>query len=234
MAVMLVMAAIPFLIIDGYNLLHAAGLSLATYKQGDLHRQRGRLLALLSGRLSTEERQRCTIVFDAVDAPPGLDSQFEHEGMAVLFAQPGHEADELIEELVAVHSAARQLTVVSSDHRLHRAARSRRASPLDSEAFLTRISRRGDPASTTERAAATGLRVADSAPPASADVSYWLREFGSVDVASIAAEEDVEAFTNASDPWQQRLAELQNELNNPESLDRWLDDRNRPRGRPRP
>ena len=96
MAVMLVMAAIPFLIIDGYNLLHAAGLSLANYKQGDLHRQRGRLLALLAERLSTEERQRCTIVFDAVDAPSGLDSQFEHDGMAVLFAKPGHEADELI------------------------------------------------------------------------------------------------------------------------------------------
>ncbi len=232
---MFVMAAIPFLIIDGYNLLHAAGLSLATYKQGDLHRQRGRLLALLAERLSTEERQRCTIVFDAVDAPPGLDSHFEHDGMAVLFAKPGHEADELIEELVAQHSAARQLTVVSSDHRLHRAARSRRASPLDSEAFLARISRRGDPASTTGGAvAATGLGVAATAPPANADVSYWLREFGSVDVASIAAEEDVEAFTNASDPWQQRLDELQKELNNPESLDRWLDDRNRPRGRPRP
>lgn len=225
MAVMLVMAAIPFLIIDGYNLLHAAGLSLANYKQGDLHRQRHKLLALLAERLSTAERQRCTIVFDAVDAPPGLDSQFEHDGMAVLFAKPGHEADELIEELVAVHSAARQLTVVSSDHRLHRAARSRRASPLDSEAFLARLSRRGD-------AIEPGGVTPPVAPPTNSETSYWLREFGTIDVDSIAAEESADSAKNAADPWQQRIDELERALNSPESLDHWLDEP--PRKRPRP
>ena len=225
------MAAIPFLIVDGYNLLHAAGLALANYKQGDLHRQRQRLLALLAERLSTQERQRCTIVFDAVDAPRGLDSQFEHDGMAVLFAEPGHEADELIEELVAKHSAARNLTVVSSDHRLHRAARSRRATPLDSEAFLSRISRRGQPMPLALPPTTPGRDDTLPTPTASPDVSYWLREFGPIDIDAIAVEEAADASNTPSDPWQQRVDDLQRELDSPESIDRWLNDR--PRGRPR-
>ena len=65
-------------------------------------------------------------------------------------------------------------------------------------------------------------------------MSYWLREFGPLDIASIVAEETAGAGSTAADPWQQRVDELQRELNNPEHLDRWLDDRDRPRGRPRP
>ena len=225
--------ATPFLIIDGYNLLHAAGLARANYAQGDLQRQRHQLLVRLAGSLSTEERQRCTVVFDAIEAPTGLAREFQHEGIAVLFAEPGHEADEVIEHLVATHSAARNLIVVSSDHRLQRAARSRRAASLDSEAFLTRLSRRDGADQTTSRSSEGSDSAAKPSPTSDPDVAYWLREFGPIDIETIASEEETCA-TNPADPWQQGIDELQRELNNPESLDRWLDERPRSRRGPRP
>ncbi len=218
------MAAIPFLIIDGYNLLHAAGLARANYAQGDLQRQRQQLLTRLAGSLSTEERQRCTVVFDAIDAPAGLDREFQHEGIAVLFAEPGHEADEVIEQLVARHSAALNLIVVSSDHRLQRAARSRRAASLDSEAFLARLSRRGGAAQSANHSSGSGDGAARRSQAGDSEVGYWLREFGPIDVERIASEEETSA-TNSADPWQRGIDELQRALDNPESLDRWLDER---------
>lgn len=215
--------AIPYLIIDGYNLLHAAGLARAAYAQGDLQRQRHQLLVRLAGSLSTEERQRCTVVFDAIDAPTGLPLEYQHEGIAVLFAEPGHEADEVIEQLVARHSAARNLVVVSGDHRLQRAARSRRAACLDSEAFLTRLSRRGGAEETTSRSNQSGDSAAKTSPASDPNIAYWLREFGPIDIESIAVEEEADT-ANPVDPWQQGINELQRALDNPESLDRWLDE----------
>ncbi len=225
--------ATPFLIIDGYNLLHAAGLARASYAPGDLQRQRHQLLVRLAGSLSTEERQRSTVVFDAIDAPTGLDREFQHEGIAVLFAEPGHEADELIEQLVSAHSAARNLIVVSSDHRLQRAARSRRAASLDSEAFLARLSRRNEADQTTNRPSQSRDSAAKPTPASDPDVAFWLREFGPIDIETIASEEEA-GTTHPADPWQQGIDELQRELDNPESLDRWLDERPRSRRGPRP
>ena len=62
--------ATPFHIIDGYNLLHAAGLGRPTYGPGDLERCRNRLLSFLRTHLRAAERARTTVVFDARDAPP--------------------------------------------------------------------------------------------------------------------------------------------------------------------
>ena len=228
------MAAIPFLIIDGYNLLHAAGLAQATYAPGDLQRQRYQLLVRVAGSLSIEERQRCTVVFDAIDAPLGLEREFQHEGIAVLFAESGHEADELIEQLVAQHSAARNLIVVSGDHRLQRAARVRRAASLDSEAFLTRLSRRDKAAESSSRSSESGSRTAKPSPASDPDVAYWLREFGPIDVEAISTEVDTDITANSADPWQQGIDEMQRALDDPESLNRWLEERPRSRRGPRP
>ena len=81
------MAAL-FLIIDGYNLMHAAGLARATYGPGDLARKRLELLVKLARRLTIEERKRCTVVFDAIDAPPNLPGRFVHQEIVILFAEP--------------------------------------------------------------------------------------------------------------------------------------------------
>src|SRR5690606_3322167 len=92
---------VSFLIIDGYNLLHAVGLGRARYGPGQLEKQRQRLLAFLAEHVSAIQRLRTTVVFDARDAPPGLARHAVHAEMEIVFARPGEEADPLIEELIA-------------------------------------------------------------------------------------------------------------------------------------
>lgn len=131
-----------FLIIDGYNLLHAAGMARFRYGPGELEKARNRLLNFLANRLSASERARTTIVFDAGDAPYESSRRSGLEGMTVLFAKRGGDADTVIERLVEVHSAPRQIHLVSSDHRLHKAARKRRARAVDSEVFFADLEER--------------------------------------------------------------------------------------------
>lgn len=133
----------PFLIIDGYNLLHAAGLARRKYGPGQLERCRAQLLAYLAKHLTDSERERATVVFDAAEAPPGLPRQFTAAGIAIRFAAPGKDADDTIEELIAAHSAPRQVRVISSDHRLQRSAQKRRGAFIDSEDFVQELDRRG-------------------------------------------------------------------------------------------
>src|SRR5579862_521982 len=99
-----IMAA-SFLIIDGYNLMHAAGMARARYGPGDLQRARQRLLKLLVRTLTKPELQRATIVFDAREAPPHLPHTWTLSGMRILFANPDGDADVMIEELIAVHTS---------------------------------------------------------------------------------------------------------------------------------
>ncbi len=132
----------PFYLIDGYNLLHAAGMARRKYGPGDLERSRNRFLNYLALQLTAVERERTVVVFDAINGPRDVARQFEVNDMEILFAQPDSDADTLIEQIVATHSAPRQLVVVSSDHRLQRAAKRRRASSIDSEQFSDRLERR--------------------------------------------------------------------------------------------
>jgi hypothetical protein len=211
-----------FLIIDGYNLMHAAGLARARYGPGDLQRQRHRLLVRLTSALTAEERIRCTVVFDAIEAPSGLAQRFRHGEITVMFAEPGHEADELIEALIAGHSAARQLLIVSSDHRLQKAAKQRRAESVDSEVFLERLSARAK--SNPPKDAGTGRPTAGSAP-GQTDIGYWMDEFGDIDVETLAKSDDPDAQSKSIDPWQKNVDELQRRLNNIQDLDDWLNER---------
>jgi len=112
----------PYLLIDGYNLMHAAGMARLRYGPGDLERCRKRFLKYLQGRLTSRELPRTSVVFDAGDAPTDMPRRTTLDGMQVFFAKPGGDADSLIEELIAAHSAPRQVRLISSDHRLQKAA----------------------------------------------------------------------------------------------------------------
>ncbi len=125
----------PWTLIDGYNLLHASGV-FGMGGRTPLEASREALLDWLGEVLSDAERQRTTIVFDAREAPPGLPRSGRKHGMRICFAPRGCEADELLEELIRDHSAPRSLIVVSSDHRIQRAARRRRANPIDSDRWV--------------------------------------------------------------------------------------------------
>ena len=69
------------LIIDGYNLMYAAG--VVGPRPGGLARSRQALLNILAAAIEPEERPRTTVVFDAADAPPGLPHEMKHRGMTV-------------------------------------------------------------------------------------------------------------------------------------------------------
>jgi len=131
-----------YYLIDGYNLLHAAGYIPRKATTAHLERARQRLYRFLAARLSEAERQRTTIVFDVRrhrDIIPGWET---HSGMTIRNAVDVADADTLIEQLIRDHSAPKQLSVVSSDRRLHRAARTRRAQAIDSDQFLQRMEQR--------------------------------------------------------------------------------------------
>jgi uncharacterized protein len=126
-------------LIDGYNLLHAAGLAKTKYAPGELERRRVRLIAKLKELLDPAQLARTTIVFDARTNPPPDRPDPPAGPLTVLFSPRHQEADDLVEELLSKHSAPHQVLVVSSDHRLHKAARRRGATPIDSDAFLDQL-----------------------------------------------------------------------------------------------
>jgi len=126
-----------FLLIDGYNLLHAAGFARDRYGPGQFEKCRRRLLQGLADRLTDLQRARTTVVFDAQQAPDDVPSIQQFAGISVVFSV-GSDADSLIEAMLAQHSAPRQVVVISSDHRLQNAASRKRASWMDSDKFWER------------------------------------------------------------------------------------------------
>lgn len=160
----------PNLFIDGYNLMHAAGLARATYGPGDLERARDRFLTELSHLLDDRQRARTVVVFDAKNSVGFLGSQASVHGMTVVYPDRGTEADAVIEQMIRAHSAPRGLTVVSSDHRIQGAARRRRAEPIDSEIFLERRKR------AAERR--RGPEKPDDSKVSEAEVEFWEGQLG--------------------------------------------------------
>lgn len=188
------------LLIDGYNLLHATGIFGRGPAPGSLQRSRQALLNFLAASLPPEEVARTVVVFDAAAAPPGLPRTMQHGGMTVRYAERDREADDLIEELIKADSAPRKLTVVSSDHRLQRAARRRRATAVDSDVWYAALRAARQQRSPAERVSSKRVPqsrgsqsretqsselqsrdregAAGAAPLSEAEVEQWLREFG--------------------------------------------------------
>ena len=164
------------LLIDGYNLLHVTGLS---GRGPGLQGSREALLRFLAATIEPSERPRTTIVFDAAGAPPGLPRVVSRDEMTIRYASDYDDADELIEELIAAHHVPRSLLVVSSDHRLQRAARRRRATFVDSDIWFAEALRR------RERSRRPASKAAK--PPGNLteqEVAYWLAEFTTAPDAS--------------------------------------------------
>jgi uncharacterized protein len=160
-------------LIDGYNLMHAAGLMKSRFGPGGLEKARRALVGVLAGSLG-DKASRATIVFDA---PPGdaegqgrVDPLSAH-GIHVEFAAKAGGADARIEQLIGLESAPKQLTVVSSDSRLQSAARRRGAHALSSDKFwhdlVERRVPRGRRTPPTEKQMSRTRRDSDE----------WIREF---------------------------------------------------------
>jgi predicted RNA-binding protein with PIN domain len=164
-----------FLIIDGYNLLNVVGIVGRGIGPGSLERARLALLNFLAKSLDPKDIPKTIVVFDSREAPWGLPRTVLHRGLSVQYASKYPDADCLIEELIMRESAPRQLTVVSSDHRLQRAARRRRARAVDSDVWYAEVlrSRRERNEPSPEQ-----IPVRPPVPLLPEDVEYWLDQFG--------------------------------------------------------
>ncbi|MGL4514292.1 MAG: NYN domain-containing protein [Lacipirellulaceae bacterium] len=171
------------LLIDGYNLLHASDLFGSGSLAGTLRGSREALLEFLSTRLDERERRTTVIVFDAAEAPLHLPDSYSQEGIAVRFARGYPSADALLEEVLAEAKGTRNLTVVSGDRRVQRAARSRGATPVDSEPWFRELAARR-PLAETPLPKPTGEPL---------DNAHWVRAFSD-------AELDAEVARAASPP----------------------------------
>ncbi len=162
------------LLIDGYNLMHAAGIVGRGTGRGFLERSRLAVLNFVVESIDPAEIPVTTVVFDAQNAPPGLPRELNHRGIKVRFAAGYANADELIEELIERDSAPRRLTVVSSDHQLHRAARRRKAKAIDSDLWYAEtIARRRE-----RQHKRPAHQAKPPTPLAQSEVEFWLAKFG--------------------------------------------------------
>jgi hypothetical protein len=161
------------ILIDGYNLLHVSGIFGRARGADGLRRSREALLRTLAASLPADERPRTTVVFDAAEAPPGLPRTVDQDGMTIRYASDHAEADDLIEELIAADHAPKKLVVVSSDHRIQRAARRRKAQAVDSDRWFQELQ-----AQRASRAQADASPTAKPQhDPTEAEVQFWMERF---------------------------------------------------------
>jgi predicted RNA-binding protein with PIN domain len=112
---------------------------------------------------------RVTVVFDGASdrgAPEGSAVQ----GVKVLYARPGSDADSRIEDIVDTSPNPRGLTVVTSDRHLAFLVRSRGAKVIRSGDFRRELDSLADRRSERD----------DPEQIESSDVNAWLRYFGSL------------------------------------------------------
>lgn len=169
------------ILIDGYNLLHATGYIAAGNEYTTLDGPRREFLSFLRDALTSNEAAATTVVFDAAKAPPGLPQEVRFGPIRVLFAHNHDEADDLIEELIRADNVPQSLTVVSSDHRLHRAARRRKAHVVDSDQWYWTIRERD----LSPDQVAPDKNVKPETELNEQDVSEWLAVFGEVDIEKL-------------------------------------------------
>lgn len=175
------------LIIDGYNLLHAAGLAKKKYAQGELEQARENLQSLLRRLLSTREQEQTAIVFDTARRAPSLSDHALRAGqIRILFSSQHGNADALIESMIEDHPTPRKLTVISSDHRIQRSARLHHALFLDSESFLGDLLRRPP-----KRRKPLPPHPKQTGEMTSAELEYWLREFGGLNAAELKPNDEI-------------------------------------------
>ncbi len=168
-------SAAVHLVIDAYNVLHAWRGGPASGNAADELPALARLI-----QKSGFSSAKATLVCDGVN-PGGP----HHSGVAKArpdpraravahFAGPGRDADTLIERMIAKDPGVREVTVVSSDRRLQRAARRRGAKFLSAQNFLARAVRdAAGPGPMPDRPA-----FARKTPLDEFSTRHWLAEFG--------------------------------------------------------
>jgi predicted RNA-binding protein with PIN domain len=122
------------LLVDGYNLMFDQGWGPARHSDHKaLQRGRELLITRLADRIPVDLRAAVWIVFDALDAPKHLASRLVMQGMNVVFSRDWLSADEMIQQILSLHSSPKAMMVISSDHAVQRKANARSARFSDSD-----------------------------------------------------------------------------------------------------
>ncbi len=153
-------------IIDGHNLLHS--IHKEDLNSGPI---RDVQLCWIVGRYLKQIDQRGEIIFDGTG--PRDKSEFDNVNyLEVFFAGLGTDADTVIEDKIGANTAPRRLTIVSSDRRLRKAARARKATSVKSEVFWNNIQKQLSRKKTTKEPTAKRQGLTDS------ETKQWLEIFG--------------------------------------------------------
>ncbi len=154
------------IIVDAYNVLHVTGVLDPDHAGPDLE-QLAELIAA--------SRWAGVLATLACDGPGRDTGRFQPPtGISVVYAGQGRDADSLIEGMIGRDSAPRSLRVVSSDRRIQRAARRRRAGWMSSEDFLQGLNH--DAKRSVSRV--IGAAGSPAVPLPEAAVARWLERFG--------------------------------------------------------
>jgi len=172
------------LIIDGYNLLYAAGMVSSVEGDGSFEADRMALLDALLAVIDANELHQTVVVFDSANPPPGLPKSLNYHEISVRFSSDYPDADTMIEELVQLHHAPKRLTVVSSDHRVQRAARRRKAKAIDSGSWY-RLMRQSRKRKQQQLAQQPPKQKQPTAAVPRSEVQRWLQFFGDIDLADL-------------------------------------------------
>jgi predicted RNA-binding protein with PIN domain len=173
-------------LIDGYNIMHAAGRLGPKLGRGGFLRARRRFLGELADALGADRAARTTVVFDASVPPSDFPAETTYRGLRVIFALDDEDADGRIERIIRAESKPKDLTVVSSDRRIRQAAARRRAQPMTADDFWVWI----DDLRAQAAAGAGQSRREVAGPPApvdgadgvsTAERDYWLETFRDLD-----------------------------------------------------
>jgi predicted RNA-binding protein with PIN domain len=161
-------------LIDGYNLVHAMGLLRGKVGPAGLEKARLGLLGLLRA-VYGDEAASVTVIFDAANAPPGIPAEEDYQGIHVQFAVRQEQADDLIEALIRHDPAPRQLTVVSDDHRIQRAAQRRHCTVYGCAEYLDWLERHR-----REKRRSARQRSPKPEHISEEETQHWLREFATL------------------------------------------------------
>lgn len=155
-------------LIDGYNLLHALGMS----PQGiglSLERSRLRLIDWLTRELGERCADVC-LIFDSSSARGQAEQN--HRGLAIRYSS-GQTADDLIEEMIRKERMPSQLSIVSNDSRLQQAGKRGGCVVLTCAGFV-------DWLQAPDPKAKTPSRVPEEKPSGLSqdELDEWLNHFG--------------------------------------------------------
>src|SRR5439155_18149024 len=139
---------------------------------------------LLLKHLRPDEIARATVVFDATHPPPDASCEQNVQGLAVFFATAPGDADEFIERWLQRHPSSSHVTLISSDHRLQRAAKRRHATPIESEQFIEELLRRESSSDATPLARRQAVDPKTTRRLRPEEVDAWLAEFGDIPEAN--------------------------------------------------